>query len=468
MQSFFSVLKLAGRAAIWRTTPTPRLVGLPSLLAWTIALAALRIALQFLAASPSGAFNPYGLNAVVAWLALELAVAALFVRPAARATALAAMLASSMLAEFVVGTAKIGSVLLLPVARLEAVWRDSLVPIAVFVLVSLWWIGSIMAVLRSFTPEPYPRAIGRAAALWVALLAVGVIVPQAPVFVGHNFDIAKANLWEALRARVQAPEQPGGAAQAEPARLEQSQKALLDAEIERLAPSTKGALAVYAIGIDGWTDDVFLKELDGGLTALGGVLPIDGRTLRLVNHQETMQKFPLADPRNFAAAVRAVAKVMNKDDDILLLLMTSHGEPTGFGLRLPNGATSELPAQDVAATLDNAGIKNRIVIVSACFSGTFVPPLANDNTIVLTAADAKSTSFGCAPERDWTYFGDAFFRQSVRPGRDFQHAFDNARILIEGWELMDRAQPSHPQAHFGPALVAKLAPFFAAPPVAAQ
>ena len=106
--------------------------------------------------------------------------------------------------------------------------------------------------------------------------------------------------------------------------------------------------------------------------------------------------------------------------------------------------------------------------MSACFAGTFLPPLANDDTIVLTASDAKSTSFGCAPERDWTYFGDALFRQSIRRGWDLQHAFDNARVLISGWEMMDRARPSNPQAHFGPTLVAKLAPFFALPPVAAQ
>ena len=120
----------------------------------------------------------------------------------------------------------------------------------------------------------------------------------------------------------------------------------------------------------------------------------------------------------------------------------------------------ELTPQLVATTLNTEGIKNRIVIVSACFSGVFVPPLANDDTIVLTAADAENTSFGCAPERDWTYFGDAFFRQSVRRGRDLQHTFENARTLISGWELMDHAKPSNPQAHFGPALVAKLTPFF--------
>ena len=74
MVSVWSVLKLASRAAIWRTTPDPRPVGLPSLLIPIIALAALRMALQFAAAGPGAAFNPYGINAVVAWLALEAVV----------------------------------------------------------------------------------------------------------------------------------------------------------------------------------------------------------------------------------------------------------------------------------------------------------------------------------------------------------------------------------------------------------
>ena len=130
-----------------------------------------------------------------------------------------------------------------------------------------------------------------------------------------------------------------------------------------------------------------------------------------------------------------------------------------MALQLPD-RTIDLTPKEVAETLDHEGIKNRVVIVSACFSGIFVPPLQNDNTIVMTAADANHTSFGCAPERDWTYFGDAFFRQSLQPGTDFQQAFDHARALIEGWELMDRAPPSNPQGSFGPALVAKLAPFF--------
>jgi hypothetical protein len=49
-----------------------------------------------------------------------------------------------------------------------------------------------------------------------------------------------------------------------------------------------------------------------------------------------------------------------------------------------------------------------------------------------------------------------------------QHTFDNARTLIHGWELMDHATPSNPQGHFGPALVAKLAPFFTASSTSGQ
>ena len=78
--------------------------------------------------------------------------------------------------------------------------------------------------------------------------------------------------------------------------------------------------------------------------------------------------------------------------------------------------------------------------------------------LVLTASDGERTSFGCSTQRDWTYFGDALFRQSVQPGMDFKKAFDKAKTLIHGWELMDKVPASNPQSHFGSALVARLRP----------
>ena len=73
----WGVVKLAMRAAIWRRTTNLPLVGLQSLLAFAALLAAVRAGLQLVEAGAWQDFNPYGLNAVITWIALELAIAAL-------------------------------------------------------------------------------------------------------------------------------------------------------------------------------------------------------------------------------------------------------------------------------------------------------------------------------------------------------------------------------------------------------
>jgi hypothetical protein len=239
------------------------------------------------------------------------------------------------------------------------------------------------------------------------------------------------------------------------------QTALLKKQIAALPPQKPGVTDIYVIGVAGWaSEDVFRNELAGALGVLGKSLPLSG-AVRLINSPETAKTVPFASRPNFAAAVRALAGVMDREEDVLLIFMTSHGVRDGFGLQLPALLVRFSP-QELAAILKKAGIKNRVVIVSACFSGTFVKPLANENTIVLTASDANSPSFGCANGREWTYFGDALFNHSLKPGTDFQHAYPSARNLIEEWEKRDKLAPSNPQAHFGPALESKLAPLFAA------
>ena len=250
------------------------------------------------------------------------------------------------------------------------------------------------------------------------------------------------------------------------AQLEKSQSALLKAEIARLAPR-KDATNVYALGIAGWAEqDVFIKELDGGLDAIASVLPIKDRIVKLINNRATLGE--CRSPLRRTSPPPCTRRRRHEQG-------TGRAHAVHDLARRENRLRAASAGQDARADaaaghirLDGEGIKNRVVIVSACFAGIFLPPLANDNTIVLTAADATHTSFGCAPERDWTYFGDAFFRQSLHPGADFAQAFDHARVLIRGWEMMDRDPPSNPQGHFGPALVDKLAPLYAAAQGAGQ
>ena len=194
MSSFLPVLKLASRAGIWRTTRLSRLAGLPSLLGWLAGLGVLRMLVQLAEAGSGAGFNPYGLNAVVAWLALEAAVAALFVPPAARCTALSAMFALTLVGEVVFEAVKFGAPLIPASAIAYPLWRERAVPLVLFACISVWWVGATAAVLRSFSPQPRLVAFGRMAGLWLALAAITAAVPHAPIFCPPRFRYPRCQL----------------------------------------------------------------------------------------------------------------------------------------------------------------------------------------------------------------------------------------------------------------------------------
>ena len=320
-----------------------------------------------------------------------------------------------------------------------------------------WWVGAAIAILRGAGVGPYQSPTIRGFGIAVVSLLAVAAMPSFPTFAGRDFDLSTYNLWELASAKFRK----GGeetTAEVDAAAMELSQPSLLEAEIKKLLPERKGTTDIYAIGIAGWSDqDVFTKELNGGLSVLKTSLGLDRGAIRLVNHRDTLETSPVASRTNFAAAVHAVAGIMNKDEDVLLVFITSHGGPTGVGLVLADAFSSVLRPDHVTSVLDREGIRNRVVIVSACYSGIFAKRLASPDSIVLTAADENSTSFGCSNEREWTYFGDAFFNQSLGEGASLEQAFEDAKVKISQWETRDELPPSSPQGHFGAAISEKLA-----------
>jgi Peptidase C13 family len=99
--------------------------------------------------------------------------------------------------------------------------------------------------------------------------------------------------------------------------------------------------------------------------------------------------------------------------------------------------------------LQASGIKRRIILISACHAGAFIPLLENPNSIIITAAAAEKTSFGCSDDRDLTYFGEAFYRDALPKAPTLEDAFKQAKEAIALREAQEHQKPSDPQAYFG-------------------
>ena len=346
MVNAWRVFKLAARAAVWRTTADPPLVELPTLLGFAVLLAAVRIALQLPAAGSWHDFNPYGLNATVAWIALELAVAAFFVRPAVRGSALSAMFVLSIFADLMTAALQFGAPFLAPLLPL-AVAQNAMLASAIaanvfFGIGVVWWIGAMSAVVASLQPGSGLRLIGRVAALGVALFIADALVPHAPVFLPPHFDARSANWWEVLYALRQGHSGEAEAAPAGSAKLEKAQAALLKQQIAALAPRARARPVSMRSALPaGPTRTFSSRNSTAAWPSLAGVLPIKDRTVRLINNRATLETVPLADLQNFEAAVHDIAQVMNKDTDVLVLDDDFSRQQSGFMLQVP-GKTVEL------------------------------------------------------------------------------------------------------------------------------
>ena len=131
-----------------------------------------------------------------------------------------------------------------------------------------------------------------------------------------------------------------------------------------------------------------------------------------------------------------------------LFYLTSHGLPQGA--QVDQGI---LRPAVLATMLDRTcGKRPTVVVISACFSGVFVPALAASNRMVLTAARPDRTSFGCGQDNKYPYFDDCFL--SSMPGsRDFGVLAGAVRECVRSREIAEKmTPPSEPQVWVGPQL----------------
>jgi hypothetical protein len=106
--------------------------------------------------------------------------------------------------------------------------------------------------------------------------------------------------------------------------------------------------------------------------------------------------------------------------------------------------------------LHDSGIKWKVLVISACYSGGFIKPLEDENTLIITATDASSQSFGCENGEDFTWFGKAYFDEALRRTRSIAEAFELARQAVAQREREQKLPASNPQMYVGAAIKDKL------------
>jgi hypothetical protein len=197
-------------------------------------------------------------------------------------------------------------------------------------------------------------------------------------------------------------------------------------------------VTVLAFGLFG-AQSVFESEAKGAASIVAQRLGANPVIVRA--NTKTRADVTIA---SIADTLQSAAERMDRESDILFLILTSHGSQAGVAVQA--GRREEiLSPVDLAAMLNRAGVRHRIVVISACYSGVFLGPLANDDTLVITAADSHHSSFGCQDKVKWTYFGDAFFNTALRRAADLRTAFAAARTLVSLREKRYGLVASDPQ-----------------------
>lgn len=238
--------------------------------------------------------------------------------------------------------------------------------------------------------------------------------------------------------------------------------------LDAVAPQRSKLVDAYVISIALDSDPVFAREAREAGAVLARRYDAAGRTLVLAgSNGRGGPPLPSGSPESLALALARVAEQMDREQDVLVLYTTSHGARMGLAYHDGDQGYGLLAPARLAAILDELGIRNRLLILSACYSGIFVPPLADARTVLVTAAASDRTSFGCRAENDWTFFGDALVNHALRKPQPLEAAASEARDRIIAWETEGGLTPSNPQLAVGADAAAWLAPLEARIPRAA-
>lgn len=227
------------------------------------------------------------------------------------------------------------------------------------------------------------------------------------------------------------------------------QRRKLDSALGSLQPQRPGTVDAYVITIALDSDPVFAREAREAGKVLARRYDADGRTIVLAGPDGKENSLPRGSINSLLITLAHVGELMDAEEDTLVLYTTSHGVPEGLTYHWGDTGFGVLSPAQLKGAMDEAGITRRIALLSACYSGVFIPALTSPDTAILTASAGNRSSFGCAPDNDWTFFGDALINRALRKPISLQEASREANLSVAQWESKRRLLASLPQTIVG-------------------
>lgn len=237
-----------------------------------------------------------------------------------------------------------------------------------------------------------------------------------------------------------------------------AQAQMMDDAVARLEARAPGRPNLYLIAFAGdGGENVFRNEAEYVEKLFNERFGTLGHAIVLINNPATLTRYPIASLSNLQSAVDAIAEKMDPEQDVLFLLLTSHGSRDHeLHVALDPLPLDQIDPDDVADLFTDTKIRNKVVVISACYSGGFIDALRGPSTMVITAARADRSSFGCGTQSAITDFGRAFFVNGLNDNDNFPGAFAEARRLIEQWETRAGQEHSEPQLASTPQIEGRL------------
>ncbi|OYT99064.1 MAG: hypothetical protein CFE40_09820 [Burkholderiales bacterium PBB1] len=429
-------LREGARTLFFRPPHTAALHARPSTVLLLLALMlGIVISVQRLAIDGPARFDPSAIHS--GWLASLLALGTCWILVRGRedsaalpegpsvATLFSLLLAQQLLLSMLLGLVYLAAMFWVPVSDavdvvLDRVWLTALLWSALAALVLLW-------------REAPRRAVLHAAIVVYGVLSVvlQLVTPEARFWIAPAD--ASADAFEERGSQDDSDGRGGAESLALSQESIEAQARTLPIALGALTPGRPGVVELYAITFAPYADeDVFSREVTLVSELMRNRFDARQRVVQLQNHARSVADLPWATSLNLHRAIQRMAAVMNRDEDILFIHLTSHGARDGrLAASFEPLALDSVTPQQLNTWLDEAGVRYRVLSISACYSGSWIAPLSGPGTLVMTAADADHTSYGCGSLSSLTFFGRAMYDEQLRRTHSFEEAFAAVRPVIE-------------------------------------